>query len=592
MRVTDHDVDVAAHIVDTSGIVDILTDAMRTSPRGRPQNPEPIRQLLVGLFLSVSHNGTALITKVHELLTCSISVEARLRLGVAVIDESLPEGHRNVLTLDQLKYVSRVYGKKLSVTGQGEQEAARRLDVLTSVGDAVMDVFDLGFSSGTAALDATAIWSWGRGYRTEPLHDAEDTTDDATAGDVNSDGPSNGTAPPDGHDDDKKEEADDAKEGDDQGGGDTDDDEFVRDRSGRRRRRGSSKPKKRHDPDARWSLKTGKNGEKQAFFGYEEHTLVQVPDRDDKADVEPRLIRRFSVTPAGVDVVDPSLSVIDRSPVKITTLIVDRHYSYKDPDRWWDELWDRGIEQVQDLRDDEHGFTEHDRMRLAAGDLHCPATPDDLGTIKRPAPGDATKLAVGAFKKRISTRAAYVMRRITAVDRDGKVRVQCCALAGTIGCPLRPGTVEAAIALGLPVVENPPDPNGPEGLPRCCTQTTVTTKLPAKKRKHVQKEYWGSVRWWNKWRKRTYVEGSYGNRKNSATEDLRRGQFAVVGLHWIFLVMTMTNASYNLRILRNWHARTGLGDPDHPLLAKAPQSFLVELTPEETAVHLEARRAS
>ena len=56
--------------------------------------------------------------------------------------------------------------------------------------------------------------------------------------------------------------------------------------------------------------------------------------------------------------------------------------------------------------------------------------------------------------------------------------------------------------------------------------------------------------------------------------------------------MTMNNASYNLRMLRNWHERTGLGDLNHPLLATPPESFLVELTPEETAVHITARRAS
>ena len=574
MRVTDHDVAVAEHVVDTSGIVDVLAGAMRTSPRGRPQNPEPVRQLLVGLFLSVSHNGTAMLTKVHELLTTGISVEARLRLGVAVADPAQPGGHRNVLTLHHLKYVSRVFGKKLSVTGQDDDERARRLAVLQQVGDAVMDVFDLGFTSGTMALDATAIWSWGRGYRTDPLHD-DDGTDAPADDDSTADAPDGGTDEVTADDD--AEAAAETVDGDEP------------ERRGRRR---SDRPTKRHDPDARWGVKTGKTGKKEPFYGYEENTLVQGPDDGQDADAEPRLIRRFTVTPAGTDVVVPSLSLVDRSPVKVRTLIVDRHYSYKDPDRWWDELLDRGIDQVQDLRGDEHGFTEHDRMRLAAGDLHCPATPDPLGTIKRPAPADATKLAVDEFKQLIGTRAAYLMRRITAVGRTGKVRVQCCALAGTIGCPLRPGTVEAALELGLPVVENPPDPDGPEGLPLCCTQTTVTTTLPGKKRKHVQKEYWGSKRWWNKWKKRTYVEGSYGNRKNSATEDLRRGQFAVVGLHWVSLVMTMNNASYNLRMLRNWHERTGLGDPDHPLLAAPPETYLVELTPDETAVHIDARRAA
>jgi hypothetical protein len=70
-----------------------------------------------------------------------------------------------------------------------------------------------------------------------------------------------------------------------------------------------------------------------------------------------------------------------------------------------------------------------------------------------------------------------------------------------------------------------------------------------------QRLYWGSKTWVKRFRKRTYVEGSYGNRKNQSTENLRRGIHRFSSITMQHLVMTLVNASYNLRMLRNWHER-------------------------------------
>ena len=44
----------------------------------------------------------------------------------------------------------------------------------------------------------------------------------------------------------------------------------------------------------------------------------------------------------------------------------------------------------------------------------------------------------------------------------------------------------------------------------------------------------------------------------------------------------MTAAAYNLRMLRNWDERTGLGDDDHPLLEPDEEFYgWVALTKEE-----------
>ena len=79
-------------------------------------------------------------------------------------------------------------------------------------------------------------------------------------------------------------------------------------------------------------------------------------------------------------------------------------------------------------------------------------------------------------------------------------------------------------------------------------------------RKLEQPFYWGSEEWEQSYRRRAYVEGSYGNRKNPATENVDRGQNQVFGLVWLHIAHTMINASYNVRRLVTWAAQ----HPNHP----------------------------
>lgn len=84
-----------------------------------------------------------------------------------------------------------------------------------------------------------------------------------------------------------------------------------------------------------------------------------------------------------------------------------------------------------------------------------------------------------------------------------------------------------------------------------------------------QRYYWGSRKWAHFYSRRSLVEGSYGNRKNVSTENMRRGQFQRFGLVWVHIVMGLNNASYNLRILENWCGHhPDHSANDHPLIAK------------------------
>lgn len=586
------DVDAATYIIDNSRVVGILSDGMRTDRRGRKDDPNKLRLLLIGTLLCIHEHGRAVLTDVHKLLTTELPMGIQFTLGVRRWTTDA-DGTSTiwVLPIHDLYELSSKVTKKLGY-GKGKNpdldstERDRRRRIVLAYNDALMDVFDLGWTSDIFAMDATGIWSWGKGKGKKKRVDSTDTTPGDTSeavADKPVTGPATGPHDPTETSDRSEEVCADGDASEADGPGE---DEIV-----------VGDPTS-HDPDAFWGVKTAKNGKEETFYGFHEHTLLQVPGERQKADDEPRLIRRYEITAASVDIVAPSLDAIDRlndryadeGRQRVEQLIVDRHYHYKAVERWKDALAERGIRQVHDLRADEHGFIEGaGRTRWAAGHAHCPATEDDLGTILRPGPGEpSAKFA--AFAARIERRERHALARRSAPAADGSHRAQCPALAGTGGCPLRPGTVEAAIALGLPVIAQPPDPDRDgEPLPACCTQQTVTLVPPPEVRKLQQEHYWGSERWREKWNRRTYVEGSYGNRKNTSTENMRRGQFRVTGIAWVNIVIGLSAASYNLRMMRNWQERTGKLDPSHPLVAVPPPDHGYVLLSQEEYALLAAR---
>ncbi len=562
------DIDAATYIIDTSGVVAILSDSTRTDRRGRKDDPNKLRLLLIGMLLCIHHHGRATLTGVCKLLTTELPIGAQFALGVRRWKADADSGDIWILPLHDLYELSAKITSKLGY-GDGKHpdldpaEREHRRQVVLAFNDALMDAFDLGWTSRVFAMDATGIWSWGKGKKKRT--------------DKPSTKPGTGAAPDDDMPDDQDPEGD----------GPGDEEMVVGDPTS-------------HDPDASWGVKTAKNGKEETFFGYHEHTLLQVPADGHESDDEPRLIRRLEVTAANVDVVAPSLGLIDRlnecyvdaGRQLVEQLIVDRHYHYKAVERWKDELAGRGIAQINDLRADEHGFIEgSERVRWAAGHAHCPATPDDLGTIPRPNPSEPLKKFT-TFGALIERRERFALARRSRPAVDGSHRAQCPALAGTVGCPLRSGTVEAAIKLGLPIVQQPPDPGRDgEPLPACCTQQTVTLVPPPAARKLQQEHYWGSERWTRKWKRRTYVEGSYGNRKNPSAENMRRGQFRVTGVAWVNIVVGLAAASYNLRMMRNWQERTAKLDPNHPLVTPPPPDHgFVMLTEEEYQLLAEQHR--
>ena len=579
--ISHEDIAIAQYIVSESGAFAVLRDGLERCSRGRKPNDRMLELLLLGLLLSIQDRGVATVKGAWRTLTESIPWDEQLRLGTSRVvgDVREPISYRD-LTYQAGRITDRLaYGDR-STPDLDDEERTRRRIVINNFSNTLMDCFDFDWDCGVFSMDATAIWSWGRGGRRRDAASEEEVESETpevaeafmkfcAQGEVEA-----GTAK------EYKEVEEPMSSGSTKEGASP-----KRPRS-RRRVRIKTDPTLELqadfngrvddglgyttsvDPDANWGIKTSKAGKRESFFGYHEHTLVLAPAEriEDNPKVLPALIRRLELTTGSQDVVEVSLRLIEGMGGVVRHLIVDMHYHYKGTVRWLDELTKLGVKQHHDLRSDEQGFTDYERIRYAGGWPHCPATPDPLGVIVKPAV-TASRAHHDRFRADVKAREPFSLQILNHPSSKGPMRGVCPAQAGKVGCENCPGTKAAAQLTGKPIIENPPNEaiDG-EPLPRVCTQSAVTLRPPEKIRKLHQIHYWGSSAWEKMFARRTYVEGSYGGRKNVSTENLRRGQFQSMGLPWANVVVSLVAASYNLRLLQNWHDRSGDGDPNHPLL--------------------------
>lgn len=349
--------------------------------------------------------------------------------------------------------------------------------------------------------------------------------------------------------------------------------------------------------DAAVGTKTAKSGKTESFYGYDLHALVRVASgRAGSSPDEPQVIEALRLTPAGKDVVKPSLELIDtvlNSGQQINYLLVDKHYHYKRYGRWLVPLIKRGIKQVHDLREDEIGFLDWDGALMAAGVPHCPGTPSRLGEIAPlglPPSKEASEETwaaymskKAAFEKDIEEREAYAATRHAPLDADGRSRWICPAVSGKCGCPLREGTVRTAMDADRPIVASPPKP---DEAPAMCRQQVFTLHVTTAKQEQVMKlyqdTYWGSPKHRANYSRRTHVEGFFGVLKGGNSSGKDREGSLYTGLAHESLDATMFAVVSNVRLVRSWHEDTGLGEPESPLLyVERTDTISANLTIEE-----------
>ena len=569
----------AEYIIDNSSVVDLIFSELRVDHRGVKPKESNLRLMLIGIFLSIHLFGSATMTDVYILLTKKLETAEQVRLGVRRQDDL-----KLLINLENFYYFTKTINHRLNygrsvVKLLGDDEILRRHDVIATMCDRMMDVFQLGWTSDTNAMDATGLWAWGKGKK-KPKKVKKDAKGKGAALVT------------------EEEAAMDEAVLLETGRGfemvDPDDvPEELKHKIGELNDAAVDSAGLGHDPDAAWGYKTAKVDGVEIFYGMQEHTLVQTPAVGDKSDKEPRLIVRFEVAPANQDVTDVSLALLDRSPRRIKWLLADKLYHHQRVEDWQIPLLERDIFQIHDLRKDEQGFTEFERMRFAGGCGHCPATADEHGVIFRPPP-NAPTVEHENFGVRVELRSHFAMQVLKQPDASGTARYRCPALEGSIGCPLREGSMQAALEAGKPRIQNPPNAERDgEPLPLCCTQDSVQVTLPTQIFKLSQRLYWGSKKWTRRYKQRTYVEGSYGNRKNNSTENLRRGLHRLTGMANVHLIMAMVNASYNLRMLNNWHERQAAKSGHRCDLCKdGLHPLLTEIVEPAAVLHLNAEQHS
>ncbi len=568
MSLTDQDYRRARHIVDPAA--DLLEMALRHQTRG-PAGLHP-RILLTGMALAINQYADAHITTIHRTLTQDLTREAMWDLGVL---RATGTGRVHTLTLHELYQLSKKVTRKLDHTharchGMSREERLRRRANLDRIADTLLDqtLIPRPKDAQSYALDATGIWAFEKSptpvdsaaVPAEPCQD--DEHNDPTK------------RPAANHAPTKPENA-----------------AVVPAATGR----GTKGPS-----DARFGSKTSKSGRKESFYGYDCHALVRVPEKfrpnPDNVDrpiprSEPPLVVALVVVPASTDVAEPSLALIrrfiERTDETIKYLLVDRHYSYKQYDRWLHPLLELHIRQIADLRSDEQGWKLWNGLKFVAGTAHCPCTPDVHQNI--PSPGlNGTQEQWDNFHTLIEDRKSYACQIINRLDSDGKTKVRCPAKAGTVGCPRRQGTVASALELGLPIIANPPTGDSND-VPDICKNDTVTlhARTPAEKvaLKMTQPFYWETRAWRLAYGSRTFIEGWFGTLKGSTATNVHRGIHNFVGLPMSHIVIATAAAVTNMRLLRAWHTETDLGDPTHPLLRPDPPRYgHIDLTAQQAAL--------
>jgi hypothetical protein len=316
---------------------------------------------------------------------------------------------------------------------------------------------------------------------------------------------------------------------------------------------------------AHWGQKTHKSGRVTGYYGYALHALIRVPDllKDQRGPFTdklagPLLVQEFALTPASTDIVDVTLTMVDRviaTGKKIRDLLGDRHYSYKSYDRWIAKLWRLGIRPVMDMRADGHGAFDYNGAMIIDGTPHC-GVPAGLLEIQGPGV-NASQEDQHLFHQAIDARAPYAMERIQTAwqHRDGITRFRCPARAGQVGCPRLAGSIQVAQDNNLPIVVPPATQTA------WCTPDTATIKaIP--QMKYQQEHYWGAHNWRASFHRRTYVEGVFGNMKNHRTGNIHRGFMQFEGQPLVTLAVTAAVIAYNLRELESWYIRASvLNDP-------------------------------
>ncbi|WP_395659984.1 hypothetical protein [Nocardioides sp.] len=534
--------------IHRTGLHTELEAALRPTASGRPR---ALRTdvLLAGMLATFNAHQSLALTTLHATLTTELDRNYQRRLGIR-------DQHGTPITLRQVRYLWS------SVTDLFEHTPARRtgLDVEERAmrAEHLQDFLDrlLGAATdhigvtGRYAVDGTAIESAARGKRRPRANAADGTDVPATTLAT--------TIPAAAAD----------------GGADLED---AADRVGRSA-----------DCDAAWGYRTRTYDNKtNLMFGYQMLAFTRVGAVGED---QPLLTERIAVVAGNNPGISETLDTLDRlqATAAVTEVIADRGFSYKKVEDWATPLRDRGVKQVLDLHENDHGARVHPDHGyvMVDGWAHCPSIPDRLVDIARPA-----RFTVGKLKKSATReeRAEHARRTRELADFNADIAERATYRFEPHGktkngsprfiCPARAGKLKCA---ACPLSQLLPDPT-PEAdpdldqLPTACKQATITIPVTVEA-KVRQEHYWGSPEWQKSYGRRVRVEGAFGLLKSAKSGGVRRGWTYQVGLVKTTLLLGIAVAATNINQLLTWARRTGnTRDPlttldvtDHGFVELAP----------------------
>ena len=535
-----------AGAIQRSGVAREIEQLLSPEGKGRPRGLS-VEVFLAGAVLTASRSLPLTFTNIHATLTRELSRSLQSAIGVRVKDD--PTSTSRPISIRQVRYLMGAIERRLVYSAESAPELedalrdARRKRFESVIDQLIVATIPATYAKTVSiAVDGSGVESFAKSKRR--AKDVDGAASDALEG-----------------------------EGDE----------------GLSEKERSKYEYYSADPDARTGYRTRTYDSKSIYnHGYELTAAVGVP-RVGGPDIGPKLLLAMRVQPSGTSVTAPAISTLEQIQGRgfsIDEVIADRGFSYKKSEDWAEPLRALGLSQVQDIHPADHGPRDANGVLVIDGVPHCERTPEHLRRITRPAQlsvgelrADATeaerlvharKVAeIQNFNELIAERQQYASVRNQGAPegaRDqAKAQYICAGRAGKLQCASCP--LAADYPEGLPVVVDPP--TGPYA-PRSCSQAT-TVVAGAALIKLAQRDYWGSPEWQASYGRRAHVESIFGNLRNPSTQNIRRGFCRVTGLIKTTLMLAFEVMAANLRLVREWTARTG--ENSDPLHEPFPEDF-------------------
>lgn len=309
---------------------------------------------------------------------------------------------------------------------------------------------------------------------------------------------------------------------------------------------------KTSDTDAKWKKRSKDSPWKKPIFGYDLTAVVQTPN--DPTANAPLFARSIRFRPATVQPVENALQAViaasaqmRREQVQPMDVLADREYtSTIDGSGFLNPVRALGFTPVFELTASQLGVSNTVKGAIIIdGQPHSPSTPLHLRHLIPP-PVNAPVAEKIAYQDLIAERSKYALVRHGKTLTNGAQDYVCPAHAGKIACPVA-GLLNPLLPLAT---------NTPKHVAKGSVCSKKYTRIHAADLPLNQTEQFGSFQWSMSMMRRNLVEGFFGNLKNEATENLKRGSIRVRGLYKTGLMVLFAVEAVNRRLIDGYVPKT------------------------------------